>query len=206
MDGVVSDTQKLHSKVECELLKRYGIILSPEAITRKYSGVKTKEFFGELLSQQDQSFDLDTLMEEKWQRMRALAEKSVDPVEGALDLVQMLRGNGFPLAIASASNMNYVKTVLKTLEIADHFLAIVSGDMVQRGKPDPESFLLASKKIGIPPEECLVFEDGISGMQAAINANMKCIGLVKTKGGGYPTQHLVTSLREVTIKQILNLN
>ena len=78
--------------------------------------------------------------------------------------------------------------------------------MVSKGKPDPESFLLASSRIGIPPEQCLVFEDGISGMQAAISATMKCIGLVRTKEGDYPTPHLVTSLKEVTIKHILDFN
>ena len=70
--------------------------------------------------------------------------------------------------------------------------------MVAQGKPDPESFLLASSKIGISPEHCLVIEDGMSGMQAAETGGMKCIGLVKDLNKSYPTRNVVTSLSEIT--------
>ena len=65
MDGVISDTQKLHSKVESELLNRYGVKITPEEITLKYSGVRTKEFFDDLLKKTELKYDLDLLMEEK---------------------------------------------------------------------------------------------------------------------------------------------
>ena len=68
MDGVISDTQILHSKVESKLLSKYGIEISPEEITEKYSGVKTKEFFESLLKNQQTSYDLDSIMEEKWKQ------------------------------------------------------------------------------------------------------------------------------------------
>ncbi|MBU1202124.1 MAG: HAD family hydrolase [Nanoarchaeota archaeon] len=77
--------------------------------------------------------------------------------------------------------------------------------MVSKGKPDPESFLLAASKIKVSPEDCLVIEDGISGMKAAKTAGMYCIGLVKDKKAVYPTKNLVTSLFEVTSEYISNL-
>lgn len=205
MDGVISDTQKLHSLVESKLLQRYGIEISPEEITQKYSGVRTKDFFDELLQKQQLEYDLNALMDEKWKEMEKYAQKSVDAIDGAINLIKQLSQSQYPLAVASASNLNYVTTVLKSLEIIDYFSYIVSGDMVSKGKPDPESFLLASKKIDVPPENCLVIEDGISGMQAAKDGNMKCVGLVKDITKSYPTRNIITSLSQITPKYISQL-
>lgn len=199
MDGVISDTQKLHSKVECELLKRYGVDITPEEITKKYSGVRTKDFFSALLNQQDKKYDLDKLMEQKWIKMKELSAESVDAIPGAVEVIKMLHKIKLPLAVASSSNLNYVQSVLDTLGVTNYFTAIIGGDMVRKGKPDPEIFLLAASKIKIQPEQCLVIEDGISGMEAARAGNMKCIGLIQNKELGYPTPNLIFSLSEITL-------
>ncbi len=198
MDGVISDTQKLHSKVESKLLGRYGIKITPSEITTKYSGVRTEEFFNDLLKKHNQEQNLDLLIKEKWLQMEKLASKSIDTIEGSIELIKRFSLANYSLAVASASNLNYVNTVLKTLRVINYFSYIVSGDMVSKGKPNPESFLLASSKIEIPPEYCLVIEDGISGMQAAKTGGMKCIGLVEDLNKSYPTKNLVTSLSEIT--------
>lgn len=198
MDGVISDTQKLHSKVECELLRRYDVNITPEDITKKYSGVRTKEFFITLLNQQNKQYNIDDLMNEKWARMEKLAAESVDAIPGSIDLIKMFYEMKLPLAVDSASNFNYVRSVLSTLGVTNYFTAIVSGDMVSKGKPDPESFLLAATKINIQPEKCLVIEAGTSGMAAAKAGKMRCIGLVGNKGKEYPTQNLILSLSEIT--------
>ncbi|MCK5641893.1 MAG: HAD family phosphatase [Gammaproteobacteria bacterium] len=198
MDGVISDTQKLHSKIESELLARYDVHITPENITKKYSGIRTKEFFYELLKNQKLEYNLDTLMNEKWNKMKKSALSSVDAIEGSVDLIKKLFSKNYALAVASASNLNYVQSVLKTLGIIDYFSYIVSGNMVSKGKPNPESFLLAASKIKVTPEKCLVIEDGVSGMEAAKSANMKCIGLVNDKNKSYPTENLVVSLSEIT--------
>jgi HAD superfamily hydrolase (TIGR01549 family) len=206
MDGVISDTQKLHSKIESELLNRYGVEITPEMITRKYAGVRAKDFFKELLDKQNKSYNLDELMNEKWSRMKELALEFVEEVDGAVDLIKMFYKNKFPLAVVSSSELSYVNVVLEKLNIKDYFSVIISGDMVTNGKPNPEGFLLASNKINVPFNECLVIEDGISGMQAAKNAKMKCIGLVKDKNEEYPTKNLVLSLGEVSVDYINQLN
>jgi HAD superfamily hydrolase (TIGR01509 family) len=205
MDGVISDTQKLHSQVESQLLARHGIKISPKEISKKYSGVRTKEFFEDLLK--GKNCDLDELIDMKWKEMKKLASLNADEIPGAIKLIKKLRNEGFVLAVASASNLDYVKTILNSLNIIPYFKTIVSGDMVSKGKPDPESFLLAAKKINLNPKECLVIEDGISGMEAAKKAGMNCIGLVSDKNRSYPTFNLVLSLGEVygTISNILNL-
>lgn len=202
MDGVISDTQKFHSKGESELLKRYGINLTPEEITKKYSGVRTSEFFKELLDEKKAKYDIDKLMKEKMDRMIKLANDKVDAIPYSIDLINKLLENGFRLAVASASYSEYVKTVLEKLNVYDKFEVIISGNLVKRGKPDPESFLLVSDQLKILPENCMVIEDGRSGMIAAKNSGMKCIGLVPDKNKEYPTNILVESLREIDINMI----
>lgn len=205
MDGVISDTQKLHAKVESRLLREYGIDISPQDITKKYAGVKTSEFFEELLRVQKIPYNLNLLMQEKWKQIEALADNSVDPIDGAIDLIKYLHSMGYKLAVASASNLNYVRTVIYSLNLNNYFDFLASSDMVTRGKPDPEIFLLASSKLGVNPVNCLVIEDGVSGMRGAVSANMKCIGLVNSREGKYPTKNLVLSLKEITPQYIENL-
>jgi HAD superfamily hydrolase (TIGR01509 family) len=205
MDGVISDTQKLHAKVEEEILSRFGICISSEEITKRYAGVKTNEFFDELLKRQEQPYNLDQLMEEKWKRMEELASKSIDEIEGATKLIQGLYNSGFKMAVASASNQIYVKNVIRSLGLEKYFKFLISGDMVSSGKPSPEIFLLAASKLEVNPINCLVIEDGVSGMQAAKAGNMKCIGLVDSKNKEYPIKNLVLSLDEITSEYLDNL-
>ncbi len=205
MDGVISDTQKLHSQVESELLASYGIKLSPAEITAKYSGVRTRDFFADLLARQEQKYDLDKLMLEKWKRMASLANENITAVAGSVDLIKRLFEEGFYLAVASASDLDYINKVLQRLFIASYFTSVVSSEMVKKGKPAPDIFLLAAEQIKIPPAQCLVIEDGFSGMRAAVAAGMKCIGLVMDKNKDYPTKNLVTSLNDITLTYIRNL-
>jgi len=206
MDGVISDTQKLHSQVESDILSRFGINLSPSEITFKYSGVKTKEFFKELLTEKGVDFDLDNLMKEKWEKMATLAKISIDPIDGIYELLDLANNLNLKLAVASASEYDYAKEVLSYLNIFNRFKSIVTGNMVSRGKPEPDIFLLAANNININPLDCLVIEDGISGMTAASKANMACIGLVKNIDfNKYPTKNQVLSLRDIDSTYLLNI-
>lgn len=205
MDGVISDTQKLHARVESDLLSRYGINLTPEEVTRRYAGMNTRKIFDEILRQQTAPYDLDLLMDEKWSKISALAEESVDPIIGSVELIQKLHSSGFKLAVASASNLKYVEKVVDALNVRHYFDFLVGGDMVTNGKPHPESFLLAATKIGIAPEYCVVIEDGRSGMTAAKVAGMKCVGLVEDMDGDYPTENRVLSLLEIDDNYLENL-
>lgn len=205
MDGVISDTQKLHAEVEADLLNRYGINISPDEITRKYAGRKTTEMFDELLKNQSQSYDLNSLMQEKWEHMKILADRSVDQIDGSIELVRRLYDAKIKMAVASSSNYDYVKQVIKSLNLQEYFEALISGDMVANGKPDPEIFLLAALKLGMNPVNCVVIEDGRSGMEAAKSAHMKCIGLVSSKNQAYPTANLILSLKEINFEYLKGL-
>lgn len=138
--------------------------------------------------------------------MATLAKISIDPIDGIYELLDLANNLNLKLAVASASEYDYAKEVLSYLNIFNRFKSIVTGNMVSHGKPEPDIFLLAANNININPLDCLVIEDGISGMTAAFKANMACIGLVKNIDfNKYPTKNQVLSLRDIDSTYLLNI-
>lgn len=90
MDWVISDTQKLHSKVESDILKKFWVEMSPEDITKKYSWVRTSEMFEEILSPVTTNYNLDEISKEKRIKMEQLANQSVDPIPWSVELIKTL--------------------------------------------------------------------------------------------------------------------
>lgn len=202
MDGVVSDTEVAQSEAESELLKKYDINISADEISEKYSGVKDREWIGALIKKFNLTADLDQMIKEKYNK---LMEVKIKPMEGAVELINQLKQN-FKLALASASQPEFINLVLSELKIKNEFDVIVSAYELEKGKPDPRIFLLTAQRLNLKPEECLVIEDGINGMVAARRAGMKCVGLVKRKDKNkYPADLLITSLKDINLEQIKNL-
>ncbi len=202
MDGVISDTQRLHATIESELLARYGIKMSAKEITKKYAGVRTADFFLDLLTKKGaMGFNIDELMSEKWKRATELVDE-VDAIPGAIKLVKEAFKKNIPQAVASASGKKYVNAIIEELGIKKYFKAIITGDQVRKGKPDPEIFLKAAKSLKVNPAGCLVIEDGGAGMIGAKNAGMKCIGLVYDNKK-YPVNFKTNDLRKITIDKML---
>jgi beta-phosphoglucomutase len=94
---------------------------------------------------------------------------------GVKSLMRGMREQGIKLALASSSKN--AKTVVQLLHIRDEFDAIVDGTMITHTKPHPEIFLLAAQKLGVEPANCVVFEDAEAGIEAALAAGMKCVGV-----------------------------
>ena len=197
LDGVISDTQKLHARVESELLAELGFQITPEEITRRFSGRGLKEQFDTLLIPVGISYDYESARKSKWARMIALVD-TVEPIDGSVELIRRCHSSRFRQAVGSASITPYIEKILHKLEIRDCFQAVVGRDMVKEGKPHPEIFLEAAKRLEYRlPKQCVVIEDGVAGMLAALHARMPCIGLVPTMSFEYPCNIQVTSLREI---------
>lgn len=200
MDGVLSDTQGIHAQVESDLLRQYGIEMSPEEITSDFAGTTGEEMFPRIFSRFGKPLDAPAeLIECKWEMVNKATRGHVRAIPGALDLVAAFRERGLPLAVASASRRHYIELVLRELGISDAFNAIVSSDEVAHGKPEPDVFLHAARLLGVAPASCLVIEDGVNGMLAARKAGMHCIGLVSSDGkpADVPVSLFVKSLAEI---------
>lgn len=183
MDGVISDTQSVCSSVESRLVSEYGINLSPDEITKKYSGISSKALFPDIFQTAGVVMpDLDVLMQERRKRIDGAVRGQVKAIPGTIEFIKCLKSRSVPMAVASGSHPEFIELVLTELNVKQDFNAICSSYEVENGKPDPELFLLAAKRLCIDPAHCLVIEDGVSGMLAAKRAGMYCVGLVKNEG------------------------
>jgi beta-phosphoglucomutase family hydrolase len=205
MDGVISDTQKIHSALESEILNNHGIKITPEEITAKYSGRRAIDFFTELFKEADIDISqekISKLVHDKRDKMIESLKKNTPPIPGIFELVDRLCNANLKLGIASTSTLPNINVVVDKLNLKDKFTVLTSGHEVKDGKPAPDVFLLAAERLDVLPHECIVIEDGISGMQAAAAAKMKCIGYVPDKDKKYPADILVTHLDEITLELI----
>lgn len=203
LDGVISDTQDLHATVDSKVLRQFGIYLQPDEITVRFAGMGDRQMFSILFKEYKIEGSVQQAIEMKWKRMaNLLSQSNFQPVSYSVELIQMLHAAGISLSIGSGSPISFIMTVLDVFSLHKYFEHYVSAEEVPNPKPHPDIFLEASRRMGIKPHKCVVVEDGISGMEAAVNAGMGCIGLVKDPLRKYPANYVVTSLAEVTLELI----
>ena len=183
MDGVLSDTERLHVQSEERLLSRLGIdpgVLAGGA----FMGISDREFFTTVFRDHGVAADVDAAIAEKWTLMGECPDAAIRAMPGALALVDRLHRRGMPLAVASSSPRSFIERVLRCLGVLDRFAVVQSGEEVARGKPQPDVFLTVASKLGLAPGECVVIEDSKNGIIAARRAGMRCVALVPPGGDG----------------------
>ena len=202
LDGVIADAQWMHAKAQSMILKRFGVEISPDEITRRYAGVASRIIFSENIKNQD--YVLEDLYEEKKKIVDKLVA-DVKPIEGAIELIKRLHKEGYKLGVASSPDNKYVNGTLEKLGVTNYFITIVSGDQVSKKKPSPDIFLKAVENLDLKPSECVVIEDAPAGMLGAINGGMKCIGIVEEINENYPTKNIIKSMKDITIDYLNNI-
>lgn len=179
LDGVLVDTAHYHFLSWKRLAKEFDYELTEE-INQQLKGVSRMKSLEIVMKHANVS-----LTEEKKQ---ALADRKngwftdyvhkMKPEElypGVKELFSKLKKDKIRIALASSSKN--AQTILSILGIQHEFEAVVDGNMILHSKPDPEIFLLAAKKLGLNPADCIVFEDAEAGVEAALAAGMKCVGV-----------------------------
>jgi HAD superfamily hydrolase (TIGR01509 family) len=111
-------------------------------------------------------------------RRRAIGH--IQPLPGAVELIKSLYMRDIRQAIASSATPENIEVITRTLGIKTCFQAIAFGNEVPEGKPSPQIYLLAAKKISVKPANCIVFEDAIAGVAGAKSAGMKCIAVTNS--------------------------
>jgi beta-phosphoglucomutase len=179
MDGVIVDSHPIHKKTWRKFLELMGKKVSEKELNFIMEGRKRDEilrhFLGELSEEQIQNLVLQK------EQMFLQESAAIQPINGLRPFLQELQTSGIRLAVASSGSAGRVNDMVLSLDLCRYFQAIVTGDQVAHGKPDPAIFRLASERLSVSPAETLVFEDSVSGVMAAKAAAMKCIG-VATNG------------------------
>ncbi|MCF6335335.1 MAG: HAD-IA family hydrolase, partial [Spirochaetales bacterium] len=134
--------------------------------------------------------------------------KSMTPIPGVEELLNRLTKAGFVIALASSSPSSIINFILSKCRIENYFKIIMSGDDVEKGKPDPEIFLKTAEKNKTRPENCIVIEDSENGITAANRAGMKSIGYRNPGSGNQNLSGadlIIESFSSLTISDITNL-
>lgn len=179
LDGVIVDTAKYHYLAWKRLARQLGFDLTEEdneqlkGISRIHSMEIVARIGG--LSLPEAELHRLANLKNEWfiEYIEQMRPDEVFP--GVVELVKDLRAHGIRIGLASSSKN--APAVLGILQITELFDVVVDGTMIIHSKPDPEIFLLAAERLGLPPEVCLVFEDAEAGVEAALRAGMRCVGI-----------------------------
>lgn len=179
LDGVVVDTAKYHYLAWKELAQELGFFFS-EKENERLKGVSrmaSLEILLEVGGIQATEEEKNRMAEKKNRRYLEYITRMTpeEVLPGVKPFLEALRKNGIKVALGSASKN--AKIILQQTGIAPLFDAIADGTNVSKAKPDPEVFLKAAELLGVSPQECLVFEDAVAGVEAAHRGGMRCIGV-----------------------------
>ncbi|MFH1131555.1 MAG: HAD family phosphatase [Pseudomonadota bacterium] len=176
LDGLLADTEPIWSESEKTVLSRRGVTHDPD-LKPKIMGRHPLEVAKILVCHYRLDDDPNKLMIERFSVLEQLYRKGIPPCAGAQKLVAQLADHNILMAVASGSPQFLIKVALKQLGLEKSIHIFVGSDEVERGKPAPDIFGLAAKRLGVAPKQCIVLEDSAAGIQAALAAGMICVAV-----------------------------
>ena len=180
MDGVLVDNRDMHIDAFMEMAARHGLKTTREVMLMQFGKTNRQVFDGAFSHENLSEEQMAAYGREKEEIYRATFDREGKPLRGLVELLKDLKARGVKIAVGSSGPEGNVRKVLEKFGITEYFDAIVHGDMVERGKPDPGIFLAAANLLGTKPGESLVFEDAIVGIEAARRAGMNVVALLTT--------------------------
>jgi beta-phosphoglucomutase len=171
-DGTLIDSVPVYFSIFRMLAKKFGQNCKEEDFT-SINGVSISESIRKMIK--EKKFKKRVLLY-LFLNKRKIQQTIMSGIKLFPHTIECLkRVRGFPMVIATNANKKYLQYNLERFNLLDYFQVCVTKEDVRYGKPSPDVFMLASKKIGVPPEECVVIEDSPAGVTAAKKAGMRCI-------------------------------
>jgi beta-phosphoglucomutase len=177
IDGTIVDNMHLHAEAFGVFAERHGLPPLTKDDRARLDGRRNSEIFPILFKREVPREEWLAYEHEKEGLYRELSRGRLSPMKGLHALIDRLEEEGIPVALATSAPQLNVSHTLAELDLADAFPIIVRGDEVARGKPAPDVFIEAARRLGVDPAECLVFEDAPMGIVAAQAAGMRVVAL-----------------------------
>jgi len=203
MDGVIIDSEPLHLKIEREIVEEYGGRLSSKEY-EEFVGTSDYHMWSSLKRRYNLKPSVEELIMLKKQRLAENIDK-IELVDNFFEFMLKLYKREYLLALASSNNRKIINLVMDKFNLNKYIRISISGEEVLKGKPDPEIFLKAAKKLDVSPDCCLVIEDSHAGVQAAKAAGMKCIGYKNPNSGNQDLSEadlIVKSFSDLSVNSI----
>jgi HAD superfamily hydrolase (TIGR01509 family) len=179
LDGVVVDSEGPHLETFNQALGKLGVQISPAVWKRDYTGVGSVAILRDVFSKNGIRQDISGTLRQRAEIYHDYIEhKGLQATPGFMQFFAYLQQQGVAAAIASGGHKPHILASMMAIGIPR--IPFVGLEDVKNRKPAPDAFLLAAQKLGVPPSECVVFEDSLAGIKAAAAAGMPCIALTTT--------------------------
>jgi len=205
MDGTMVDSMPAHAKSWDLFRQRHHLQLSVEEILKRTTGRNGIECVRELLGDGIADDQAKEYIARKEADYREIFARDFREVAGFSRFARQAQERGLKLAVATAGDRNNLEFVLARVQLARRPDAEVRGDQGLPGKPRPDIFLKAAQTLGVPPAECIVFEDAPFGIEAAQGAGMRAVAICSTHTAQeLAGPHVLASVRDY--EQLMNKN
>ena len=170
MDGTMLDTEPVSERCWKQAAQDYGFVIDDQFMQELFGKNLTtiREMLINILKTGETTEKIVEGRENYY--VQFLLEEEVPKKKGLMDILQYLKENQIPAAVCTSTEKEIAELALKRAGIYEYFDAFVFGNMVTRGKPDPQGFQMAAEMLGLASEECLVLEDSINGVLAGKRA------------------------------------
>ena len=210
MDGVIIDSEPVYFKIDKQMFEELNIAVSFEEHC-SYVGTSSQNMWNAIIMKHGIADQAEELMKKEYSLYLEHLANADDfqPIDGVVELINELYANNFKLVLASSSRMDTIDLVLDKFNLAELFMAKVSGFELVHSKPHPEIFLKSAQLIKSKPAECIVIEDSKNGVTAAKAAGMKCIGFLNPSSGDQDLSNsdvVIRSFRELNMDAIKSLS
>ena len=177
MDGVLVDSEPFICKAACMMYKELGLTVQPEDFV-PFVGMGENRYIGGVAEKYSFSIDIDSAKKRTYDIYLEIIKGDLKPLKGVFDFVKKCKAAQKKIALASSADLRKVKGNLNEIGLPlEEFDTYVTGEDVQQKKPSPDIFLLAASRLKLPPSDCLVVEDAVSGVIAAKTAGARCLAL-----------------------------
>ena len=210
IDGTIIDSMPYHNRSWPVMLERHGFGDRQVELVRNSAGRTGVELMRELFGADLSDERAHALVDEKEEIYRAMFRPHFREVRGFADFARAARAHGLKLALGTAGDAKNIAFALDNLGMHGFFDAAVGAPDVARGKPEPDIFLEAARRMGIAPAECIVFEDAPLGIEAARRAGMLAVAVTTSEPAHRfdalaHVIHVAADFRDITPGIILRL-
>jgi HAD superfamily hydrolase (TIGR01509 family) len=206
LDGVLIDSEPLHCKADTRLLRELGAD-PPANYFDRFTGWTDATMWEAIKNDYHITKSIEEIMKMQIPiKLNLLHEGNYNAIPGIVELLGEIKTAHLPIAIASSSPKLFIEAVVEKIGIGQYFNILLSGEEIERSKPEPDIFLKAAGLLNVNPSECLVVEDSKSGTIAAKKAGMKCIGYQNFNSGNQDLSNadfIVSDIREIDLKKMM---
>jgi beta-phosphoglucomutase len=205
LDGVIIDSADEHRRAWQQLARETRITFTDADFWATFG--KRNDDIIPLYWKDLSTNQLQALANQKELYFRKFVREAAAPLPGSMELMRGLHEAGFPQALATSTPIENIQLIKELLHLDRYLSALISGESVARGKPAPDIFLKAASELHMPPPECLVIEDAVAGVQAALAAGMRCIAVAGNRDlpGLRAADLVVRNLTGLDVERVRNI-